>query len=157
MPIKYNPPEDWKPGIDDNRLKQLSILGKKHKMGSSKGRKWINNGIVNRYLKEHEDKPPGWHYGRMKLGNFDPSQMGSHSKGASNPNHSGLTDENILKHGIMFYEKYKHFRTNAWKRYAKQNHLPINLVNSRFTATGGGLNGLRQAVLNHVSEFQPVK
>lgn len=144
-------PQGWRNGQKPSRLKQLAITGKNHKMGSGAGRTWVNNGVQNKYLKADTLIPEGWSKGRIAVGKFDPSKMGSNSKGESNPNHSGLTDTDILEHAIAFYKLHNHLNTNAWKAYAKANGIPINIVHSRFVEWGGGLNGLRRAVLARVS------
>ncbi|WP_407305566.1 HNH endonuclease signature motif containing protein [Acinetobacter sp.] len=136
----------WVKGQKDERLQQLKEQGQNHQMGTSAGRTWVNNGVQNKYLQVNETLPEGWFQGRLKTKTFNPSAMGSHSKGINNPNHSGLTDEQILTQALAFYKREGHLKTNEWKKFSKLNKLPINIVLSRFVEFGGGLNGLRKVV-----------
>ena len=74
-------PEGWAYGQKPERVKQISELGKNHKMGTGTGRIWINNGSENKYIFSAGGIPDGWVKGRLKTGKFDPSAMRSKSAG----------------------------------------------------------------------------
>lgn len=145
-------PEGWVYGQKPERVKQISELGKKHQMGSGTGRLWVNNGSENKYIFENRGIPDGWVRGRLKSGKFNPSHMGKNSAGANNPNHSGLSDEQILQHAVLFFNVHNHLKANSWRSYCKENGVPQNIVKSRFSEFGGGFGGLKTALLTHVAQ-----
>ena len=70
-------PDGWYKGFSEKTKQNMALV---RKLPSSEGRKWVNDGMQNRYLKKGEPLPSGWVYGRLAVGNFNPAAMGASSR-----------------------------------------------------------------------------
>lgn len=61
------------------------------------------------------------------------------AKGDKNPNHSGLTDDEIIEKAVQYFIENKKLTRNRWTEYCKKEGYPVNYSKCRFD--GFGYNG----------------
>jgi len=69
--------------------------------------------------------------------------------GDKNPNHSGFSDDDLIRYAVEFYEGDNLFTLNSWKRHAKKNGLPQHFSKNRFK---GSFNHFRILVLDELQK-----
>lgn len=58
------------------------------------------------------------------------------STGINNPNHSKLTDEDIILKAVEYFIQHKKIIRTRWRSFSKQNKLPMNYAKCRFNGEG---------------------
>ena len=81
--------------------------------------------------------------------------------GDKNPNHSGYSDEDIIKTGAeLFRDNDYIFNIRLWQRFAKENGYPMTFSKCRFN--GEGMNGFRKRICEYLGiekmeKYKPTK
>jgi len=72
--------------------------------------------------------------------------------GLSNPNSSGVSDEQILNAAERFWLTHRNWRLGEWLQLCHNEGLPKHICKFRFAQWGGGLKGLKVALLQRLQE-----
>lgn len=68
-------------------------------------------------------------------------------QGVSNPNFSGVSNQEILEHAEKYFRERRKLIRTHWKEYCKENKLPQTYTKFRF---GGGYKNFLKAFKNHL-------
>ncbi len=72
--------------------------------------------------------------------------MSERNSGASNPNASGLLDDDIVRFAVTCYLEQGRWCNKKWAVITAQHRIPKHFVKSRFQEFGGGSKGFRAAL-----------
>lgn len=78
------------------------------------------------------------------------------TKGDNNPNHSGYTDDDIIKIAADLFKNNDYvFNISLWHKYAKSNGLPMSFSKCRFN--GEGYKGFKRRICEYLGIEDLVK
>lgn len=111
------------------------------------------------YIKEYDTINNGYNIanggsGGWVIGNLDKESYTNYitkrsikTTGSNNPNFSGVSDEELISHGVIYYMIDNIFTINGWKKYATENKIPKKFSKNRFN---GSYNEFKKIIANKI-------